>query len=37
MGFQDLNSDGNPDVSGSTVAMEHLLKILPDTFELCIC
>jgi hypothetical protein len=36
MGFEDLNNDGNLDVVHSTVAMEKLLEILPDTFSLTI-
>ena len=34
--FQDLNGDGTLDVAQSTITMEHLLSIMPDSFELTI-
>jgi len=34
MRFVDINLDGNLDVQDSTKAMEKLLKLLPDKFEL---
>jgi len=36
MRFVDINLDGNLDVVESSVAMEKLLAILPDKFELII-
>jgi hypothetical protein len=36
MRFADANGDGELDVVESTIAMNHLLTILPDTFELTI-
>ena len=36
MRFVDINKDGNLDVQDSTKAMEKLLELLPDHFELII-
>jgi len=37
MRFVDINNDGNLDVQDSTKAMNKLLEILPQSFELLIC
>lgn len=34
--FVDINNDGDLDITGSTFAMDQLLKILPDEFKLYI-
>jgi hypothetical protein len=34
IGFKDINNDGNIDVFSSKVAMDKLLEILPDSFQL---
>jgi hypothetical protein len=36
MYFSDINDDGNIDVTGSTTAMNKLLKYLPNEFDLII-
>lgn len=32
--FADLNKDGVPDIIGSTEALNHLIEVLPDEFQL---
>ena len=36
MSFTDINKDGNLDVTGSSLAMELLLRVLPKRFQLTI-
>ena len=36
MGFSDMNKDGYLDVFSSTIALEKMIEILPDEFDLTI-